>query len=89
MKATFRSSFLHDLKKVKSAKLLERVRELLLDVENATILNEIPHLKKLAGAKNCYRIRIGDLRLGVMAQDDVVEFVRCLDRKDIYKYFPE
>ena len=89
MKATFRASFLHDLKKVKSAIALGRIREAIQEVESAATLTEISHLKKLAGAKNCYRIRIGDLRLGVVIQSNKVEFVRCLHRKDIYKYFPE
>ena len=89
MKATFRSSFLNDLKKVKSAKIRARIGDAIEEVENAAGLDEISKLKKLSGAKDCYRIRIGDLRLGVVIQQDTVEFVRCLDRKDIYKYFPE
>ncbi len=89
MKTTFRTSFLHDLKKVKSANMQSRIREAIQEVEDAAALTDISHLKKLTGAKNCYRIRIGDWRLGVVIQSDTVEFVRCLDRKDIYKFFPD
>jgi hypothetical protein len=35
MKTSFRKSFTRDLKKVKDRKLLDRVRELILEVEEA------------------------------------------------------
>ncbi|MCI0685328.1 MAG: hypothetical protein L0Y71_24785 [Gemmataceae bacterium] len=89
MKTAFRPSFLHDLKKVKTAAILRRVLAAIENVEGAKTLMEIAHLKKLSGTKDCYRIRIGDWRLGVVSLGETVEFVRCLDRKDIYRYFPE
>jgi mRNA interferase RelE/StbE len=49
---------------------------------------EIPHLKKLQGFKSVYRIRIGDYRIGIFIDGNTVQFVRVLNRKDIYKYFP-
>jgi mRNA-degrading endonuclease RelE of RelBE toxin-antitoxin system len=42
----------------------------------------------MEGAANAYRIRVGGFRIGFYLETDVVEFVRCLDRKDIYRYFP-
>ena len=89
MKATFRPSFLRDLRKVKTQAILRRVQGAIENVERADALAEILQLKKLSGTKDFYRIRIGDWRLGVVIQGDTVEFVRCLDRKDIYRFFPE
>ena len=42
----------------------------------------------MSGTTNFYRIRIGDYRIGVAVEGDTVEFVRCLARRDLYRYFP-
>lgn len=46
------------------------------------------NLSKLQGKGDFYHIRIGDYRIGVSLENDVVTFVRCLNRREIYKYFP-
>ena len=48
----------------------------------------IVNLKKLKGFKTAYRIRIGDYRIGVFIDGDIVEFARVVHRKDIYRLFP-
>ena len=45
-------------------------------------------LKKISGTTDFYRIRVGDYRIGIVAGDDEAEFVRCLPRRDLYRYFP-
>ena len=88
MKTSFRKSFTRDLKKVREQKILDSVAKVLEEVEAAASLQQIPELKKLKGGKNFYRIRVGDYRLGVIIEADVVEFVRCVPRRDLYRYFP-
>ncbi|MBW3538652.1 MAG: type II toxin-antitoxin system RelE/ParE family toxin [Planctomycetes bacterium] len=88
MRTSFRKSFLRDLKKVKSRAILKRVRQAIEEVESAATLAELADLTKLAGSIDCYRIRIGDYRLGVVVEGDLVEFVRCLPRRDLYRFFP-
>ena len=88
MKTAFRKSFVGDLEALRNKKLLKRVRDFIENVESAKSLNDLPHLKKLKGEKNYFRIRIADYRVGLTLEGDTVVFVRCLDRKDIYKYFP-
>jgi mRNA interferase RelE/StbE len=88
MKTTFRKSFTRDLKKIKDRTLLDRVREVIEEAEQADTPQEIGELKKMGGTKNCFRIRLGDYRIGVVIEDDTVEFVRCLNRRDLYKFFP-
>ncbi len=82
-------SFTKDLKKRKTDKqLMERVRQVILAVEEARDIHAIRNLKKLKAQGNNYRIRTGDFRLGVIIEDDTVTFVRCLHRSEIYRYFP-
>ena len=75
-------------KSLRDQTLLKRVRAVIEDVEQAQSLSQISNLKKLKGHANYYRIRIGDYRVGIMIAEDTVIFVRFLNRKDIYKYFP-
>ena len=65
MRIAFRRSFEKDLKSLKDASLLRRVKELIEAVEAAHSLSEITGLKKLRGSGNYYRLRIGDFRVGM------------------------
>ncbi len=88
MKSAFRKSFARDLKKIKDEDILERVREVVEEVESATNLQGIGNLKKMAGTADFYRIRIGNYRIGIVVEGNTIEFVRCLPRRDLYRYFP-
>ena len=90
MKTEFKDSFLRDIRSIKDKKLLSRLEQFILAVESVDNLSQIPNLKKLKGQKNkvYYRSRIGDYRVGLIIKQDIVVFVRFLDRKEIYRYFP-
>jgi len=88
MKITFRDSFAKDLKRVKDRVLLKRVKETIEAIEQMDSLNNVPDLKKLKGHVGYFRLRIGDYRVGLAFENDSVVFVRFLNRKDIYKFFP-
>ena len=88
MKVEFRGSFAKDLKGVKDKGLLNRVKELIEVVEEADSITDVSNLKKLKGGSNYFRLRVGDYRVGITLENDTVIFVRFLNRKDIYKYFP-
>lgn len=57
-------------------------------IEEAENLGEINNVIKLKGEGDYYRIRVGDYRIGIKLDRDVVYFVRILHRKEIYRYFP-
>ena len=88
MRTAFRSSFARDLKKIKDRSVLLLVRQAIEEVEGAADLQAIGKLKKMSGAGNYYRIRVGDYRIGIAVESDAVEFVRFLHRRDIYRFFP-
>ena len=79
---------MRDLKKIRDDSLRRRVSEAIQQVEEAEMLRELPNLTRLSGTGDFYRIRVGDYRIGVAVEGDEVEFVRCLHRRDIYRYFP-
>lgn len=88
MNVLFRDSFLKDLQNIKQKSILYRIKELIVRIEKAEDVRTIPNLKKLKGGKHYYRIRLGEYRIGLTITDDAVTFVRCLSRKEIYRYFP-
>ena len=89
MQVKIDKSFEKDVKKINNKKVLQKISEAIKNTQNAAELKDINNLKKLTGTKNEYRIRIGDYRIGIIITNETAEFIRCLHRKDIYKYFPK
>jgi mRNA interferase RelE/StbE len=88
LKVAFRESFLRDLRAIKGQNVLRRIREVIDNVEQISKPTDISNLKKLKGEGQYYRIRIGEHRVGLKIEADTVTFVRVLNRKEIYRYFP-
>jgi mRNA interferase RelE/StbE len=88
MKTVFLGSFLKDLKKLRDAKVRRAVESSIEDVENASSMSQIKSIKRLSGHHDYYRIRIGEWRIGLKISADVVRFVRCLHRREVYRFFP-
>ena len=88
MNAEFRRSFAKDLEAIASKDLMQRVQEIINLVEKVRSLKDIPNLKKLRDGGDCYRIRIGEYRVGLVIVGNRVTFVRCLHRREVYRHFP-
>ncbi len=88
MTTAFRESFDADLSAITDAALLRRIRKVIEQIEVARTFQQIPNLKRLYAKGKYYRIRIGDYRVGFVFEHGAVTFVRCLNRKEIYRYFP-
>ena len=88
MNTRFRESFDADLSVITDTALLRRIRKVIEQVEAARVFQQIPNLKRLDAKGKYYRIRVGDYRVGFVFEQGAVTFVRCLNRKEIYRYFP-
>ncbi|MDJ0690640.1 MAG: type II toxin-antitoxin system RelE/ParE family toxin [Xenococcaceae cyanobacterium MO_188.B32] len=89
METEFKASFLKDVRSIKEKELLSRLEQFIVAVEKADNLSQIPNLKKLKVKKSLYyRSRIGDYRVGLIIKKGTVVFVRFLNRREIYRYFP-
>jgi len=88
VRTEFNESFVKDLRGIRNTKVLDRIRQAIEAVETVDRLEELAHIKKLQGGGNYYRLRVGDYRMGLIVRDDLVVFVRVLNRKEIYRYFP-
>lgn len=88
MNFEFEKAFVKDFRKIKDKELAHAITEAIKLVSKAATSQEIPNLKKLTGYKSAFRIRIGDYRIGVIIENNIVTFVAFAHRKDIYKHFP-
>jgi mRNA interferase RelE/StbE len=57
-------------------------------MQQASSISEIKNSKKLAGYTKCYRIRVGNYRIGLKIEEDTVIFAAFAHRNDICKQFP-
>jgi mRNA interferase RelE/StbE len=88
MDVEFEKSFVKDLKDIDDKAILKRVKETILEIENSIKLNELPNVKYIVNSQFYYRIRIGDYRIGIKLENNLIKLIRCLHRKEIYKKFP-
>ncbi|GET35363.1 type II toxin-antitoxin system RelE family toxin [Microseira wollei] len=89
MEVQYRQAFLKDLKQLKSSTSFQRIYEFAFTtLEAINTLEEIPDIKAMRGYAGRYRIRIGDYRIGIEVNGDVIEVMRVLHRREFYRYFP-
>lgn len=56
--------------------------------EEAGSLRDLANVKPMEGHKCCYRLRVGAYGIGLYLDGETLEFVRFLNRKDMYRHFP-
>lgn len=88
MKIKIDKSFDKDQRKIRDRNTLLEIIKVIEEVKLVVSINQVQGIKKLKGHKNQYRIKIGNFRIGIIVNTGVVEFIRVLDRKEIYRYFP-
>ena len=88
MQVEFLTKFSKDIDRISLKSVKSNLSKLIQLMESEENLNNIPHLKKLAGHKSAYRVRLGDYRVGFFYENQRIIFARVIHRKDIYKVFP-
>lgn len=89
MTIDYKASFHRDIKKLKDKEQAARLKEIIDEIKAAKNLSEIKNLRKMEGFPNHFRIKTGDYRVGVVLSGATLVLVRFLNRKEIYRYFPE
>jgi len=91
MNTCFKPLFGRHLKKITDQTLRQGAIQAIKSVEEAKTKNDIPELKKLKGKKKkpiYYRIKVGDYRIGVTIENDLVTFANFRPRDKFYNFFP-
>jgi mRNA interferase RelE/StbE len=88
MEVVFLRSFVNDIKKINDKSLKAKIKDFILQLENADTLNDVAGIIKMQGFSTAYRYRIGDYRIGFFISENSIELARFVKRNDIYKVFP-
>jgi mRNA interferase RelE/StbE len=80
-------SFEHDVKKL-PVRVQNQLIEFIQKISAADSFEGLS-LSKMGAARNAYRIRLGDYRVGFYLEGDSIILSRILNRKEIYRYFPK
>ena len=89
MKTLYRKLFLRDLKKLKKQPVYADIINLVFTaLPAAKSLKEIAGVKAMQNYSKRYSIRVGSYRVGIEVQDNTIEVMRVLHRREFYRYFP-
>jgi mRNA interferase RelE/StbE len=89
MKVAYRKLFLKDLYRLRNTDVYGRIKELVFEtLPDSEVLSEVSGLKPLRQSTNAFRIRLGECRIELKKEGDLIEVVRVLHRKGFYRYFP-
>jgi mRNA interferase RelE/StbE len=88
MQVEFLHRFGKDIDNINLPSVKKAIHKLIINLESAKNISEIPNVKKLKGFKSAYRIRIGDYRIGFFIEQNIVTLARVLHQKEIYNSFP-
>jgi mRNA interferase RelE/StbE len=81
-------AFHKDVANIDNVDVLIAIAEVVAYAKNIESIKEIPNLKKMKGYRTAFRIKIGDYRIGITADDETIIFHRVLHRREVYRYFP-
>ena len=88
MKLRIDKSFQKDYNNIKDKIIVQNINNVLAELYNMQDFRMITNCKKMIGYKNAYRIKVGKYRIGFVFEEESLIMIRCLPRKDIYKFFP-
>lgn len=88
MNTEFTRKFSQQVMVCNDQKIRNKILETIQFCTKASSMSEVRNVKKLSGYKNYYRIRIGDYRIGIEVNKDIIIFAAFDHRSNIYKYFP-
>lgn len=88
MKVEYRSSFVKDLKKIKSKATYNLIKSVIENCEKAGTIAEINHCEALQSRGKFFKIKYGQYRFGVFIDSGTVEFLKFGTRQNFYDDFP-
>lgn len=88
MKVIFRSSFLKDIKKLKSKSTTDLIHSVIENCEKATAISDIKHCEPLQSRGKFFKLKYGQYRFGVFIDKGTIEFLKFGTRQNFYKDFP-
>ena len=88
MRLDTRPSFNRDLRRIRDRDVRQRLTLKIQEIEAASNFTQMTDVLKMQGYDIHYRIRVGNYRLGIAVEGDVVTLLRFGHRRDFYRGFP-
>ena len=88
MKLVIRPSYIRDVRRVRDRELQQRILLKIQELQAASSISGVTNTRRLEGPGRHYRIRIGDYRLGIAVDGDMVTLMRFGHRREFYRQFP-
>lgn len=88
MKVIFRSSFLQDIKKLKSKTTVDLIHSVIENCEQAAVISDIKHCEPLQSRGKFFKLKYGQYRFGIYIDKGTVEFLKFGTRQNFYDDFP-
>ena len=88
MRLDIRPSFNRDLRRIRDRDVRQRLTLKIQEIEAASNFTQMTDVLKMQGYDIHYRIRVGNYRLGIAVEGDVVILLRFGHRRDFYRGFP-
>jgi len=84
----FRTSFLKDIKKMKSKDTVSLIQTVIENCENANTISDIKHCEPLQSRGKFFKLKYGKYRFGIYIDKGAVEFLKFGTRQNFYDDFP-
>ena len=88
MELRYERRFERDLGRIRDSALRSRVERAIVDLETASVIDDVRGIGQLRGSAAHYRVRIGDYRLGIEVAGKAAVLVTFGHRRDFYRGFP-
>ena len=88
MKVLYRSSFLKDIKKLKSEATKNLIHSTIDNCENAVTISDIKNCEPLQSRGKFFKLKYGQYRIGIYIDKGTVEFLKFGTRQNFYNDFP-
>ena len=88
MNILYRSSFLKDIKKLKSGSTVNLIHSVIENCEKAVTISDIKNCEPLQSRGKFFKLKYGSFRFGIYIDKGTVEFLKFGTRQNFYKDFP-
>jgi mRNA interferase RelE/StbE len=88
MKIDYRSSFVKDIKKLKSKDISQLITSVIENCEKANTISDIKHCEPLQSRGKFFKLKYGKYRFGIYIDKGTVEFLKFGTRQNFYDDFP-
>lgn len=88
MKVDYQSSFLKDIKKIKSKEVKELIEKVIKNCKEAKTIADVKNCSYLTSKGKFFKLKYNPYRFGIHIDNGTVEFIKFGTRENFYRDFP-